>query len=80
MHYCCSYDYMIVYTLLMHTAYVTCILYLARSLNLTLSLCLGIDYDYTGDALVEAPIAGNYGWGPADQEVALDDGAPAQGV
>ena len=32
------------------------------------------------DALVEAPTAGDYGWGPADQEVELEVGEPAPGV
>ena len=80
MYYYYSCDYMIVSTLLMHTFYVTCILCLARSLDLTHSWCLGIDPDYEGDGLVEAPIARDYGWGPADQEVELDDRVPAMGV
>ena len=52
---------------------------LARSLDLTHSWCLGIDLVHEGDALVEAPIAGDYGWGPAVPEVELDDGVPAHG-
>ena len=71
---------MIVSTLLMHVSYVTCILCLSRSLNLTNSWCLGLDFDYEDDALVEAPTAGDCGWGPADQEVELDDGVPIPGV
>ena len=79
MYYCYFHDYTIVSTLLMHTSYVTCILCLARSLDLTNSWCLGIDPDYEGDALVEAPIAGDYRWGPANLEVELDNGVPAHG-
>ena len=71
---------MIVSTLLMHTSYVTCILCLARSLDLTYSWCLGIDPDYENDTPVEVPIAGDYGWELADQKVKLNEGVPTQGV
>ena len=53
----------------MHTSYVTYILCLARSLDLTHYWCLGIDADPVDEAIVEVPIAGGYRWGPTDQEV-----------
>ena len=53
---------------------------LTRSLDLTQSWCLGVDRDYEDKVLVKAPVASDYGWGPADQEVELEDGVPAQGV
>ncbi|XXG85836.1 hypothetical protein AAC387_Pa11g0852 [Persea americana] len=37
------------------------------------------DHDPTNDAFYEAPVVGDYGWGPADQVVEPEDGAPAQG-
>ena len=36
--------------------------------------CLGIDPE--GDACVEALVAGDYGWRPADQKVELEIGVP----
>eukprot|EP00268_Persea_americana_P041664 TRINITY_DN41600_c0_g1_i4.p1 TRINITY_DN41600_c0_g1~~TRINITY_DN41600_c0_g1_i4.p1 ORF type:complete len:304 (-),score=39.15 TRINITY_DN41600_c0_g1_i4:1783-2694(-) len=39
----------------------------------------GTDPDPKDDAIVEAPVAGDYGWGPADPAVELDIGVPAQG-
>ena len=43
------------------------------------SWCLGLDPEYEDDAysLVEAPVAGDYGWGSANQEVEPEDGEPA---
>ncbi|XXG82482.1 hypothetical protein AAC387_Pa10g0418 [Persea americana] len=46
----------------------------------------GCDVDWTncpnyypaGDAIHEAPVVGDYGWGPADQGVKPEDGEPAQ--
>ena len=80
MYHCYSYDYMLVSILLMHTFYVICILWLARSLGLTHYWYLGINPDYEGDTFLEAPVVGDYGWGPADQEVELVFGEPAPGV
>ena len=45
-----------------------------------LSLVLSFDFDLTGDAIIEAPVAGDYGWGPVDQVVKPKDGVPAHGV
>ena len=45
-----------------YISYVTCILCLTRSSDLTHYWCLGIDPDPQGDALVEAPATGDYGW------------------
>ena len=42
--------------------------------------CLGIYLDPEDGKLIEGPVAGDYGWGPADQVVELEDGVPAQGV
>ena len=64
----------------MHKSYVTCILCLVRSLDLTHLWCLGIDPHTEDDTIVEAPVARDYGWGPADQVVELEDRVPAQGV
>ena len=58
----------------MHTSYVICILCLARSLNLNLLWCLGIDPDPVNDVIVEVPVAGDYGWGLTDLMVELEDG------
>ena len=80
MYHCNSYDYIIVSTLLMHTSYVICILWLARSLDLTHYWYLGIYHEYEDDTFVEVPVAGDYEWGPADQEVELEAGEPAPGV
>ena len=33
-----------------------------------------------GDAIIKAPVAGDYGWGPVDQVVEPEDEVPAQGV
>ncbi|XXG52581.1 hypothetical protein AAC387_Pa03g0875 [Persea americana] len=49
------------------------------SLDLTHLWCLGLDLDPASDAYHEAPVVGDYGLGPVDQVVKLDDGAPAQG-
>ena len=54
--------------------------YLVRSLDLTYLWCLGLDLNPVGDAFIEAPIAGDYGWGPVDQVVEPEDGVPTQGV
>lgn len=43
-------------------------------------LCLGHDLDPAGDAYHEAPVVGEYGWGPVDQVVEPDDGVHALGV
>ncbi|XXG59633.1 hypothetical protein AAC387_Pa04g1683 [Persea americana] len=50
-----------------------------RSLDLTHLWCLGPDHDSVDDAFYEAPVVGDYGWGPADQVVEPEDIAPAQG-
>ena len=71
---------MLVSILLMHTSYVICILWLAKSLGLTHYWCLGIDPEYEDDTFVEAPVVGDCGWGPADQEVELEVGEPTPGV
>ena len=76
---CYSYDYILVYILLLHTSCVICIWCIARLLDLTHLWCLGIDLDPAGDAYHEALVAGDYGWGPADQVVEPDDGAPVHG-
>ena len=57
---------------------VICIWCLVRSLDLTHLWCLGPDHDPASDAFYEAPVVGDYGWGPADQVVELEDGEPAQ--
>ena len=48
--------------------------------DLTHYLCLGTDPDSKDDALVEAPVTGDYGWGPTNQGVELKDGVLAQEV
>ena len=47
-----------------------------------LSWCLGIDLDPVpdGDVLLEAPLAYEYGWGPVDPEVKLEDGVHLLGA
>ena len=71
---------MIVYILF--DAYIMCYLYmvLARSLDMTHLWCLGLDLDPAGDAFVEAPVTGNYGWGPVEQVVEPEDGVPTPSV
>ena len=64
----------------MHISCVTCILCFGRSLDLTHYWCLSINLDPENNALVEAPVAGDYGWVQTDQAVELEDGVPAQGV
>ena len=64
----------------MHTSYITCIPCLAKCLDLTHLWCLSVDPDPEDDLIVEVPVAGDYGWGPADKVVELEDGVPAQGV
>ena len=64
----------------MHTSCVIYLWCLARSLDLTHLWCLGYNFDPTGDVIHEAPVAGDYGWGPVDQVVEPEDGVPAQGV
>ena len=71
---------MIMYlSLLSFVVYIWCYLIwcLARSLDLTHLWCLGPDLDPAGDAIYEAPVVGDYGWGPADQVVEPEDGEPA---
>ena len=63
---------------LLYTSCVICIWCLARSLNLTHLWCLGLDYDPEGEAIHEAPVVGDYGWGPANQVVEPEDREPAQ--
>ena len=43
---------------------------------------LGLDPEYEDDAfaLIEASVAGDYGWGPADQEVELEVREPTPRV
>ena len=79
MYTCYSYDYIPVITLFVYTSCVICIWCLARSLDLTHLWCLGPDHDPASDAIYEAPLVGDYGWGPADQVVEPEDGEPAQG-
>ena len=62
------------------TSYVTYLLCLTKSLDLTYYWCLGIDPYPEDDAVVETPVAGDYRWGLADQVVELEDGVPAQRV
>ena len=74
---------MIIYSsLFSFVAYILCYLYmvLAKSLDLTHLWCLGFDLDPVGDAIHEAPVAGDYDWGPADPVIELEDGVPAPGV
>ncbi|XXG76968.1 hypothetical protein AAC387_Pa08g1219 [Persea americana] len=51
-----------------------------RSVDLTHLWCLVLDLDPAGDAIHEAPVAGDYGWGPADQVIEPEDGVHAPGV
>ena len=74
-----SYDYVPVITLFVYTSCVICIWCLARSLDLTHLWCLGPDHNPADDTFYEAPVVGDYGWGPADQEVEPEDGAPSKG-
>ena len=64
----------------MLTSCIICIWCLARSLDLTHLWCLGLDLDPAGDAYYEAPVAGDFEWGPVDQVVELEDRAPVPGV
>ena len=63
----------------MHTFCAICIWCIAKSLDLTHLWCFGFDLDPTGDTFIEAPVAGDYEWGPVDQVVEPEDGAPTQG-
>ena len=51
-------------------------------MDLTHLWCLGLDPEFADDALalVEAPVAGDYGWGPADPDVELEGGEPIHGL
>ena len=64
----------------MHASCVICIWYIVRSLDLTHLWCLGFDLNPVGDTIYEAPVAGDYGWGPDDQVIESEDRAPAPGV
>ena len=77
---CYSYDYILVSILLLHTSCVICIWCLAISLDLTHFWCFSLDLNPADDAYHEVLVVGEYGWGPVDQVVEPEDGAPAQGV
>ena len=64
----------------MHTSCIICVWCLARSLDLTHLWCLGIDLDPAADVIHQAPVASDYGWGPADQVIEPEDGVHAPGV
>ena len=74
-----SYDYIHVSILFCCIHPLICIWCLVRSLDLTHFWCLGPDHDPVDDALYEVPVVGDYWWGPADQVVEPEDGAPIQG-
>ena len=64
----------------MYTSYVTCILCLPDPWICPIIWCLSIITDPEGEALLEAPLADKYGWGPADPEVEPEDGVLLPGA
>ena len=64
----------------MHTSCVICIWCIARSLDLTHLWYLSFNLDPAGNTFVEAPVAGNFGWGLVDQVVEPEDGVPTHDV